>query len=102
MTTTATTRSKSLKTRDIEGPDSPVARLLLAQDDPDARREIAAWLAGAGYDVRLCDSSKKTVDMVHVIEPDLLVIDFTRPPSDTIDVCRMLRQDTASPLASRL
>lgn len=75
---------------------------MLAQDDPDTRQELATWLNAEGYDVRLCDSSKKAVDMVHILEPDLLVVDFTSPPSETLEICRSLRQDTSSLLASRL
>src|SRR5687768_12990381 len=97
-----TGRTKFGRVRETDGPDNQIARILVAQDDLESRQEVVQWLEGAGYDVRVCDDSKKAVDMVHIVEPALLVLDFSKPPADTVDVCRQLRQETSSPLASRL
>jgi len=97
-----TARAKNGRARDADGGDDQIARILVAQDDPESRQEIVQWLEGAGYDVRVSDESKKVVDMVHIVEPALLVLDFSKPPADTLEVCRLLRQETSSPLASRL
>jgi DNA-binding response OmpR family regulator len=102
MSTSILSRQRNGKGRDLDGATEAPSRVLVAQDDLEARREIVAWLNIEGYDVRLCDASRKTVDMVHIIEPDLLILDFTRPPSETLEICRQLRQDAGSPLASRL
>jgi DNA-binding response OmpR family regulator len=102
MSTSILSRHRNGKGRDLEAANEAPPRILVAQDDLDTRQEIATWLNIEGYDVRLCDVSKKTVDMVHIVEPDLLILDFTKPPAETLEVCRQLRQDTGSPLASRL
>jgi DNA-binding response OmpR family regulator len=102
VTTSASPRLKNGKGRDLDGANELTSRILVAQDDLDTRREIADWLNTEGYDVRLCDTSKRAVDLVHIVGPDLLLLDFSKPSSDTLEICRQLRQDTASPLASRL
>lgn len=79
-----------------------MVRILVAQDDAQTRQEFAQWLDGEGYDVRLCDESRGVVDMVHIVEPALLILDFSKPQADTLEICQLLRRDTASPLASRL
>jgi len=102
MTTSTTAKAKNGRARDPDGADVQVVRILVAQDDVQTRKEMARWLDSEGYDVRLCDDSRSVVDMVHIVEPALLVLDFSKPSSDVLEVCRRLRQDTASPLASRL
>lgn len=76
--------------------------ILVAQDDVDPRRDVAEWLSSAGYDVRICDRSQELIDIVHIVMPSVLVLDYGRPPVDTLEMCRRLRQNPLSPLARRL
>lgn len=87
---------------DLDSKDDDTPCILVAQDDADARREIVGWLTAAGYDVRICDNGKKVMDMIHIVMPSLLILDIMKPPGDSLEICRQLRQSTASPLASRL
>ena len=95
-------KARNGRTRDSDATDGQGVRVLLAQDEPESGQEIAQWLTAAGYDVRLSRDGRSAVDMVHIVEPALLVLDLVKPTADGLEVCRLLRRDTASPLAVRL
>jgi two-component system, OmpR family, response regulator MprA len=71
--------------------DSPGARLLVADDDPDVRDSLCRALGVAGYSVTTASNGVEAVGAVTRSPVDLIVLDILMPAMDGLSVCRMLR-----------
>jgi two-component system, OmpR family, response regulator MprA len=71
--------------------DSPGARLLVADDDPDVRDSLRRALGLAGYSVATATNGADAVETVTRSPVDLIVLDILMPAMDGLSVCRMLR-----------
>jgi two-component system phosphate regulon response regulator OmpR len=71
--------------------DSPVAKILLIDDEPDLRALLQRYLREQGFEVKaLADAVQ--VDRLLQREPfDVLVLDITMPGEDGLSVCQRLR-----------
>ena len=71
----------------------PIARILIADNDPASRNLLEATLDKWGYDVTVCESPDDIqAVMQHQEHPNLAVISHTMGSRDGLDVCRMLRR----------
>ena len=69
---------------------SPV-KVLLVEDDPDAREVTAAGLTKAGFEVHAVSGAVKALEMLDVWLPDVVVSDIGMPGMDGYEFVRLLR-----------
>jgi signal transduction histidine kinase/ActR/RegA family two-component response regulator len=71
-------------------------RLLLVDDEPDARDLIALLLGQAGATVRTAASAAEALEQAAQFQPDVLISDIGMPDQDGLSLLRTLRQRPAS------
>ena len=71
-------------------PKLPI-RVLLVEDDPDAREVIAAGLTQSGFEVRAVSGAVKALEMLDAWLPDVVVSDIGMPGMDGYEFARLLR-----------
>ena len=73
-------------------------KVLVADDDPLARRLVEAWLRRAEYEPVLASNG---VDVLRILRapdsPRLVVLDWKMPGLDGLDVCRAIRASQQEP-----
>ncbi|HWC14281.1 MAG TPA: response regulator [Actinomycetota bacterium] len=67
-----------------------MARILIADDDPDIRQLVIYALADEGHEVSVAKDGREAVDHVAASPPDLMVLDIMMPEMDGYDVLRYL------------
>ncbi|GGS72681.1 DNA-binding response regulator [Planobispora rosea] len=71
--------------------ESPEARLLVVEDEPNILELLAASLRFAGFGVSTAGTGTDAVAAVQRHRPDLIVLDVMLPDMDGFDVVRRLR-----------
>lgn len=66
-------------------------RILLVDDEPDAREVVAAILGAAGAEVASAASARAALEMVRELNPDVLVSDIGMPGEDGYELIRKVR-----------
>jgi CheY-like chemotaxis protein len=66
-------------------------RVLVVDDDPDALELATAILAGAGAEVRTCDSAAEALATIQEWRPDVFVSDIEMPGEDGYALIRNVR-----------
>ncbi len=72
------------------------ARVLVIDDEPDARELLAAVLTEAGADVRLASSAAEGFELFKRFQPSVLVSDIGMPEEDGLSLMRRIRALPAS------
>ena len=67
-----------------------MARILIADDDPDIRQLVIYALIDQGHEVSVAKDGKEAFDAVESSPPDLMVLDIMMPEMDGYDVMRAL------------
>jgi len=88
-----------LKQISAEAPDGaagprrplPPVRVLLVEDDPDAREVTAAGLTKSGFEVHAVSGAIKALELLDVWLPDVVVSDIGMPGMDGYEFVRLLR-----------
>jgi PAS domain S-box-containing protein len=78
------------------------ARLLVVEDDPDARTMLQIILSDRGAAVRSAASCDEALALLADMQPDLLVSDIGMPGKDGYDLIRELRRREAAASTPRL
>jgi putative two-component system response regulator len=74
------------------------AKLLVADDEPAARRLLRRILEPAGYEVIEAATGKEALSLADAQRPDLLILDITMPDVDGVTICRRIKSDPATHL----
>ena len=69
------------------------AKVLLVDDNYTVIKIIASYLEKEGYQVFSTTDSSKTLQMVHEISPDIILLDIVMPGLNGFEVCRLLKKD---------
>lgn len=69
-----------------------MARILVAEDDPDIRTLITRRLAGAGHDVIEAADGDTALSLAIESDLDVIVLDWMMPGKTGLEVCGALRQ----------
>jgi len=69
----------------------PPIRVLLVEDDPDAREVTAAGLTKSGFEVHAVSGAMKALELLDVWLPDVVVSDIGMPGMDGYEFVRLLR-----------
>jgi len=67
-----------------------MARILIADDDPDIRQLVIYALADEGHEVSVAKDGQEALDHVVQSPPDLMLLDIMMPEMDGYDVLRAL------------
>lgn len=75
-----------------------MAKILVADDDPNMRLLLQKQLEHEGYDTITVAGGEAAIDTCRRETPDLLILDLMMPDVDGLEVCRQLRQDHNLPI----
>jgi signal transduction histidine kinase/DNA-binding response OmpR family regulator len=67
-------------------------RILVVDDEPDARELVRAILTGCGGEVNCCESAAEAMTAIREWKPDLLVSDIGMPNEDGYSLIRKVRK----------
>ena len=68
-------------------------RILIVDDEPDARDMLAAMLFHEGYEVTFAANGLEALAAIKKTAPDAILLDVMIPGMDGFEVCRRLRDD---------
>jgi two-component system phosphate regulon response regulator PhoB len=74
------------------------AKILVADDEPDALELIEVNLKNAGYEVLVAVDGREALQKARATRPDLMLLDIMLPEMDGLEVCKALRRDAATSL----
>lgn len=69
-----------------------MARILIADDDPDIRHLVVYALADEGHEVSVAKDGREALEHVKESPPDLMLLDIMMPELDGYDVLRALAE----------
>ncbi|MDE2888848.1 MAG: response regulator transcription factor [Gemmatimonadota bacterium] len=70
--------------------------ILVVEDEVDIQEIVSYNLEKAGFAVAAVDSGEAALESIRKELPDLVVLDLMLPGMDGLEVCRLLKQDTAT------
>jgi len=73
-----------------------IVKILVVDDEQDAVDLVAFNLKQAGFQVVAAHDGAEALDKVHKHQPDLIVLDVMMPELDGLEVCKLLRRDSAT------
>jgi len=71
-------------------------RILIVEDDPDIAHLVSRYLDKAGFQTERAATGRDALQAIAAKLPDLLVLDLMLPHVDGLEICRMLRADSAT------
>ena len=71
-------------------------KILIVDDEPDALEVLGFNLKNAGYEVTTADDGDTALKKARQQLPDLILLDLMLPEIDGLEVCKLLRRDTAT------
>ncbi|TDD65334.1 response regulator transcription factor [Jiangella aurantiaca] len=74
------------------------ARILVAEDDVKQAELVRRYLEREGHSVVVTHDGRTALDEARRRQPDLLVLDVMMPRVDGLDVCRILRTESDTPI----
>lgn len=69
-----------------------MARILIADDDPDIRQLVIYTLADEGHEVSVAKDGKEALEHFVASAPDLMLLDIMMPEMDGYDVLRAIEE----------
>jgi DNA-binding response OmpR family regulator len=83
---------------DLVPGDTPIARVLVVDDEPMVREVVCAYLDREGYATIEAEDGMAAIDLVTSAEPDLVVLDVMLPELDGYSVLERLRRTSDVPV----
>jgi len=78
--------------------DTPTAKILIVDDEPQIRRFLKASLTAHDYHVMLAANGKEAVKTCTLEKPDLVILDLGLPDMDGMDVISGVREWSTIPI----
>lgn len=75
--------------------DQTARKVLIADDEPDIREFLQYNLSAEGYEVYTAKDGDETLDKAKRIQPDLIILDVMMPKKSGVEVCQLLRSQSA-------
>ena len=75
--------------------ESKQRKILIADDEPDILEIISYNLNNEGYLVFTAKDGNEAIEKAKEVHPDLIILDIMMPYKSGVDVCRILRSQTA-------
>lgn len=74
-------------------------QILVVDDEPSVQSILRRDLMLSGYDVLLADSGKQALELLHLHQPDLVLLDMLMPGDlNGLDVCMKIRETSRVPI----
>ena len=73
-------------------------RILIADDEPDLRRMLTAYLKAEGFEPSVAADGPQALERVRAEAPDLVVLDVGMPGIDGFEVLQRIRADSDVPV----
>src|SRR5947209_8244663 len=73
-----------------------VTRVLVVEDDPDIAHLVAHYLEKSGFSVDLLANGRDALASIAARPPDVLVLDLMLPEVDGLEICRLVRANSAT------
>ncbi len=73
-----------------------VTRVLVVEDDPDIAQLVVHYLEKAGFTADLAANGRDALVAIAARPPDVLVLDLMLPHVDGLEICRVVRGNTAT------
>ena len=73
-------------------------RILVVDDDPNTTRLVKLYLQRDGHTVTTAADGVEALNAAREKHPDLIVLDIMMPKMDGIEVCKVLRQESDTPI----
>ena len=73
-------------------------RVLVVDDEAQITRVLRTALSAQGYDVRAANDPEEALRVFEEWSPDLLVTDLMMPGMSGVELCRLVRSRTATPI----
>ncbi|MFT4095218.1 MAG: response regulator transcription factor [Niabella sp.] len=70
-------------------------KILIADDEPDILEILSYNLDKEGYQVITANNGDEAIDKAHWFKPDLIILDMMMPKKTGVQVCQILRSQTA-------
>jgi CheY-like chemotaxis protein len=70
-----------------------MARILIAEDEPDIRELVAFTLRFAGHEVIATSNGEEALQQAGSVIPDLILMDVRMPKMTGYDACRAMKAD---------
>jgi two-component system phosphate regulon response regulator PhoB len=71
-------------------------RILIVDDEPEAVELVEFNLRQAGFDVASAGDGAQALKQVRACSPNLIVLDVMLPQMDGLELCKLLRRETAT------
>ncbi len=71
-------------------------KILVVDDEPDALELIEFNLKSSGFDVLTAADGEAALSLARTHAPDLILLDLMLPEVDGLEVCKILRRDSAT------
>jgi two-component system phosphate regulon response regulator PhoB len=75
---------------------SDMSRILIVEDDPSLVELLKYNLESEGFDVSVARDGEGGLEAIDTQDPDLVVLDWMLPNMSGIEICRQMRQRTAT------
>ncbi len=72
-----------------------MARILIAEDEPDIRELVAFTLRFAGHEVTTTANGEEALQQASQLMPDIIIMDVRMPKMTGYDACRAMKADSA-------
>jgi CheY-like chemotaxis protein len=70
-----------------------MARILIAEDEPDIRELVAFTLRYAGHEVTTTANGEEALEQAFQLIPDIIIMDVRMPKMTGYDACRAMKAD---------
>ncbi len=71
-------------------------KILIVDDEPDALELIKVNLVAAGFAVLTAEDGNQAIKKARAVLPNLILLDLMLPEVDGLEVCKVLRRDSAT------
>jgi two-component system phosphate regulon response regulator PhoB len=71
-------------------------KILVVEDDPDVQELVQFNLKESGYDVVLAEAGPEALRKAQTQSPELIILDWMLPEMDGLEVCKLLKRDSAT------
>jgi len=68
-----------------------MSTILIVDDNASARETLVAMLEGQSYQIELAEDGFKALQVLHQLQPDLILLDVMMPGMDGFETCRRIR-----------
>ncbi len=76
----------------------PREKVLIIEDDDNLQEALRYRLEQDGYVVHSAMDGEEGLDLAREVLPDLIILDIMLPVLDGLEVCRIIRRETAAPI----